>query len=82
MDKLPVSKQFFTHHLRTALAFCNLDLQRYQSHSSRIGVATTAASWGFSEIRIQKMGRWRSNAFKKYIRFPTLNLLVLTLLSY
>lgn len=82
MDELPVSKQFFTHHLRTALAFCNLDLQRYQSHSFRIGAATTAASWGFSEIQIQKMDRWRFNAFKKCIRIPTLNLWVLTLLSY
>lgn len=74
MDKLPVSKQFFTHHLRTSLAICNLDLQRYKSHSFRIGAATTADSWGFSEIEIQKMGRWRSNAFKKYIRNPPLNL--------
>lgn len=73
MDKLPVSKQFFTHHLRTALAFCNLDLHRYQSHSFRIGAATTAALLGFSEIQIQNMCRWRSNAFKKYIRIPTLN---------
>lgn len=55
MDKLPVSKQFFTHHLRTALAFCNLDLQRYQSHSFRIGAATTAASLGFSEIQIDRV---------------------------
>lgn len=74
MNKLPVSKQFFTHHLRTALAFCNLDLQRYQSRSFRIGAATTAASLGFSGIQIQNMGRLRSNAFRKYIRIPTLNL--------
>lgn len=51
MDELPVSKQFFTHHLRTSLAFCNLDLQRYQSHSFRIGAATTAASQKFRSKR-------------------------------
>ena len=73
MDGRPVSKQFFTCHLRNALAFCNLDLQRYQSHSFRIGAATTAAFLGHSELQIQNMGRWHSSAFKKYIRIPTLN---------
>jgi hypothetical protein len=57
MDGQPVPKSFFTQHLRSALAFCNLDLQRYQSHSFRIGAATTAAALGFSELQIQSMGR-------------------------
>jgi hypothetical protein len=74
MDGSPVSKTFFTQHLRSALSFCNLDLHRYQSHSFRIGAATTAASAGFSELQIQTMGRWNSTAFRKYIRIPTLNL--------
>jgi hypothetical protein len=73
MDGQPISKHFFTKHLRATLAFCNLDLHRYQSHSFRIGAATTAASMGFSEIQIQNMGRWNSSAFRKYIRIPTLN---------
>lgn len=72
MDGLPISRQYFTQQLRLALAFCNLDLQSYNTHSFRIGAATTAASLGFSELQIQSMGRWNSSAFKKYIRIPTL----------
>lgn len=72
MDGLPISRQYFTQQLRSALAFCNLDLHLYKAHSFRIGAATTAASQGFSELQIQSMGRWNSGAFKKYIRIPTL----------
>ena len=74
MDDSPISRHFFTHQLRTALAFCNLDLNKYQGHSFRIGAATTAASSGYSELQIQNMGRWCSNAFHKYIRIPALKL--------
>lgn len=72
MDNTPISKQYFTQQLRLALSFCNFDLNRYQSHSFRIGAATTAAARGFSELQIQTMGRWNSNAFRKYIRIPAL----------
>lgn len=72
MDGLPISRQYFTQQLRSALAFCNLNLHLYKAHSFRIGAATTAASQGFSELQIQSMGRWNSGAFKKYIRIPTL----------
>ena len=66
MDELPLTNQFFTHHLRTPLVFCNLDLKRYQSHSFRIGAASTAAS------NIQTMGRWHSTTIKKCVRIPAL----------
>jgi hypothetical protein len=74
MSGAPVPRQFFTEQLRLALSFCNLNLHNYQTHSFRIGAATTAAARGFSELQIQHMGRWKSNAFKKYIRIPTLDL--------
>ena len=63
----------FTDHLRNALAFYNLDLQRYQSHSFRIGEATMDAFLCHSELQIQNIGRWHSSAFKKYIQVPTLS---------
>ena len=44
------------------------DDRRIKGHSFRIGAATTAASLGFTEDQIQRMGRWRSDAVKKYIR--------------
>ena len=40
-------------------------------HSFRIGAATHAASLGYSEEHICRMGRWHSNSFKRYIRIPT-----------
>lgn len=74
MDGSPVSRQFFTEQLRLALAFCGLDTIQYQSHSFRIGAATFAAASGSSDIQIQNMGRWKSSAFKKYIRIPTMTM--------
>lgn len=73
MDGVPVSRQFFTE-LWLALSFCNLNLHQYQTHSFRIGAATTAADRFVTEHQIQQMGRWKSNAFKRYIHIPTLQL--------
>jgi hypothetical protein len=46
----------------------------YKAHSFRIGAATHAASRGYSDQDIQIMGRWHSDAFKKYIRIPVLQI--------
>lgn len=73
MDGVPVSRQFFTE-LLLALSLCNLNPHQYQTHSFRIGAATTAAARFFTKLQIQHMGRWKSNAFKKYIHIPTLQL--------
>lgn len=39
-------------------SFCSFDLNRYQNHSFRMGVATFAVARGFSDI--QAIGRWKS----------------------
>jgi hypothetical protein len=74
MDGSPVSRQFFTNQLQLSLAYCGLDTRLYQAHSFRIGAATAAAQSGATDVQIQQMGRWRSTAFKKYIRVPILKL--------
>ena len=56
--------------LRSVLSFCGLDTARYKSHSFRIGAASDAALRGFSDAQIRLMGRWRSDAFRQYIRLP------------
>ena len=69
----PVPRTLFTIFLASVFRACGLDSSKYKGHSFRIGAATFAAEWGFSDEKIRAMGRWRSDAFHKYIRPPSLN---------
>ena len=42
----------------------------FSSHSFRIGAATSAARAGVPDHLIQVLGRWKSDAYKQYIRTP------------
>ena len=64
----PVPREFFIKHLRNALSFCGFPLDRYKSHSFRIGGASYYAELDFSDAQIRLLGRWDSDAFLKYIR--------------
>ena len=64
----PVSRDLFTKYLKLNLSFCGLNTDLYKSHSFRIGGATYYAELGLSDEQIRLIGRWKSNAFKKYIR--------------
>ena len=70
----PVSRNYFCQYLGKALQWAGLDPTKYKAHSFRIGAATTAADMGISEPQIQAMGRWKSAAFKRYIRIPMLQM--------
>lgn len=72
LDGTPVSRKYFTDQLKLSLVWCGLDPNKYKSHSFRIGAATTAFAMGISEQNIREMGRWSSDAMKKYIRVPML----------
>lgn len=69
----PVTVTKFNTQLRSALNFCGLDSSRYKGHSFRIGAACYAAEKGMSDAQIRILGRWSSDAFKVYIRPPSLN---------
>ena len=69
----PITRAFFMQYYVHALRWANMDPHRYKSHSFRIGAATTAATRGLTDAQIQAMGRWKSNAYKRYIRIPTLS---------
>lgn len=58
----------FSHRLKTALSFCGLSTAVFKGHSFRIGAATAAAQGGCSDSQIRQLGRWKSDAFKQYIR--------------
>lgn len=74
LDGTPISRRFFTKKMQLSLNWANCSPKDYKGHRFRIGAATSAASMGISEQHIQVMGRWRSDAFKKYIRFPLLQI--------
>ena len=65
----------------TGTAF-NTDLKRFlgdmagdmkgyvTSHSFRSGIATSMSQAGYSDEEIMAMGRWRSDAFLRYVKAP------------
>ena len=67
----PVKTSHFAQQLRQALKFCGLDSSKYKSHSFRIGATSSAADNGLSDSQIRHLGRWKSDAFKLYIRQPS-----------
>lgn len=72
-DGSPVSRTIFIDKLSMAIKYCGLDPSRYKGHSFRIGAASFAADAGMSDSQIRALGRWKSNAFHKYIRIPSLS---------
>ena len=71
---LPVSPGHFRSLLAAAVARCGRSDLKITPHSFRIGAATHAAAQGLSTTLIQSMGRWKSDAFRRYIRIPALRL--------
>lgn len=67
----PVTYNYFSTFLQQSLKWAGLAHLPYSTHSFRIGAASYAASQGVVDADIQQMGRWHSNAFKRYIRLPT-----------
>ena len=68
-----VSRHSFTQIFSLVFQRCGLDSSKYKRHSFRIGAATFAAENWFSDVQIRAMGRWKSDAFRKYIRVPSLS---------
>ena len=63
----PLTRRRCLHYLRLSLHHLGHNPDHYNTHSFRIGAATTAAHEGASEATIMHLGRWRSDAFKTYI---------------
>ena len=53
------------------ISFLSLDTTRYNTRSLRIGGCTDMMTQGYSDSQIKAVGRWKSDAFKRYIR-PTI----------
>lgn len=66
-----ITRTQFTQILSRCLQRAGHDPAVYKSHSFRIGAATTAITKGHTHQQVQEMGRWRSSAYKRYIRIPS-----------
>ena len=71
-DKTPTSRTYFSLYFSFQLSACLSHAGNDPSLSFRIGAATTAATWGYTEVQIQTRGR--SAAFRRYIRIPMMTL--------
>lgn len=67
-NTLPLTRYQFVSVLKKALVVHGIDPEQYSSHSFRIGAATYLSTQGVSEEHIMKLGRWKSNAYQRYIR--------------
>ena len=66
----PLTWAYLVSSLQAALRRAGLDDKQYNGHSFRIGAATTAAQQDIEDSLIQMLGRWRSYAYKLYIKLP------------
>ena len=73
-SKKPFSRAFIASCLSSDLSGIGLNPKNFNTHSFRIGRATDLALQGFSTHQISTLGRWRSNAFQKYIKPVSVNL--------
>ncbi|KAJ8315074.1 hypothetical protein KUTeg_007224, partial [Tegillarca granosa] len=71
-DGSPLTRYQFNAVLRKSIIKLGLPVSVFSSHSFRIRAATTLALKGLDPSIIQSLGRWRSDAFSKYIRLDKL----------
>ena len=67
---IPFLRSRFDSYLQSCVSHAGLK-GKYKGHSFRIGAATEAAAKGKSDSLIRNLGRWRSDAFKSYVRLHT-----------
>ena len=73
-DGRPLTRPHLVLEVRRALDEAGASSAGISGHSFRIGAATTAAEQGVEDSTIKDLGRWRSNAYQRYIRRDRANL--------
>ena len=73
-DGRPINRNNLASILRQLLIMEGLDSSDYSTHSFRIGRTTDLAMDGIPAHQIKLIGRWASDAYKKYIRPSLLHL--------
>lgn len=67
-DGAIVTYDHFSKMMKKCLSLANFEPKLFGTHSFRIGRTTDLSKQGFSDTEIRIMGRWKSDAFKTYIR--------------
>ena len=65
----PTNRQFLAVQLKKWIKELGLSPNSYNTHSLRIGRATDMAAAGVPDQVIKATGRWKTDAFVRYIRF-------------
>lgn len=68
LDGKALARDKFIGLLKTTLGRAGFEPARYNGHSFRKGGATTAARAGIQDHMLQVLGRWKSDAYLRYIR--------------
>ena len=66
-DGKPMTRGWFRDRLKRECAGTGVT-GNVNTHSLRIGGASAAAAAGLADVEIQRLGRWKSGAFLRYIR--------------
>lgn len=67
-DGGPLRRTQFVQEVQQALSASGLAGLNFNSHSFRIGAATSASAAGIPESTIKALGRWKSMAYQQYVR--------------
>ena len=65
-----LTRQQFAVLISNTLKLAGIDDKHYNTHSFRIGAATSAKEAGISDVQIKMLGRWKSEAYQLYVRTP------------
>lgn len=71
-DGTPLTRFQFRRVLELAMVQAHIDPKEFGTHSFRIGAATEAVAGGLRGCDVQRIGRWSSNCYKRYVRLHLL----------
>ena len=66
-----IQPRWLNELIRLLASLSNIPVDRYLSHSLRIGAATTVAAASIPDWCILGLGRWSSDCYQRYIRLPS-----------
>ena len=69
-DGRGLTRPLFKAALDDLLTDLHLDKKQYNTHSFRIGAATSAKQANIPDTYIKMLDRWRSDAYQCYIKTP------------